>query len=220
MIPNRDYLPDRPQWPTRPAFHIMGTMPPDLAHAEALIDFWFGPPSSPERMRPRAVWFEPEGAFDAALRQRFLADHERAAAGALAAWQAVPESCLALVLLLDQLPRNLFRGTPRAFATDPLARQAARQAIDAGFDRGLPPVWRWFFYLPFEHAEDLADQALSLALHASLPEDGDKAEVLRYARGHYDIIARFGRFPHRNRILGRASTPEEDAFLRGPGSAF
>jgi uncharacterized protein (DUF924 family) len=194
--------------------------PPDLARAAALIDFWFGPPGTSERMRSRAVWFEPEATFDATLRRDFLADHERAAAGALAAWQEAPESCLALILLLDQLPRNLFRGTPRAFATDSLARQVARPAIAAGFDRRLPPVWRWFFYLPFEHAEDLADQALCLALHASLPEDQDKADALDYARRHYDIIARFGRFPHRNGVLGRTSTPEEAEFLRAPGSAF
>lgn len=194
--------------------------PPDLTRAEALLDFWFGPPGTPERTQAREVWFKADAAFDAACRRQFLGDHERAAAGELAAWQRAPESSLALVLLLDQLPRNLFRDTPRAFATDPLARQMARHAIDAGFDRRLPPVWRWFFYLPFEHAEELADQALCVALHQSLPEDGDKAELLHYARRHYEIIARFGRFPHRNRVLGRTSTPEEAEFLREPGSAF
>jgi uncharacterized protein (DUF924 family) len=192
----------------------------DLDRAAALLDFWFGPPGSAERERSRDVWFAPEPAFDASCRQRFLADQQRAASGGLAHWQAAPESCLALILLLDQLPRNLFRGSPLAYASDPLARQVARQAIAAGFDPALPPVWRWFFYLPFEHSEDLADQAMSLRLHAGLPEDEEKPKLLDYARRHYEIIARFGRFPHRNAILGRASTAAEAAFLRQPDSSF
>jgi uncharacterized protein (DUF924 family) len=196
------------------------TPPADAERAEALLDFWFGPRDSPERGRSRPVWFEPDADFDAALRQRFLADLERAAAGGLAHWQDTPEHCVALLLLLDQLPRNLFRGSPRAYASDPLARQVARQALTAGFDQALPPVWRWFVYLPFEHAEDLTDQARSLALHASLPEDDDKPLCLDYAQRHYDIIARFGRFPHRNRILGRVGTSEEEAFLQESDSAF
>jgi uncharacterized protein (DUF924 family) len=192
----------------------------DLDRAAALLDFWFGPPGSDEREQSRAVWFASEPSFDAACRQHFLADHERAAAGSLTHWQAAPESCLALILLLDQLPRNLFRGSPLAYASDPLARQVARQALAAGFDACLPPVWRCFLYLPFEHSEDLADQAMSLRLYAGLPEDEDKPEQLDYARRHYEIIARFGRFPHRNAILGRASTAEEEAFLRQANASF
>jgi uncharacterized protein (DUF924 family) len=193
---------------------------PDLDRAAALLDFWFGPPGSAERERPRDVWFSLEPSFDATCRQRFLADHQRAAAGGLPHWLAAPESCLALILLLDQLPRNLFRGSPLAYAADPLARQVARQALAAGFDARLPPVWRWFLYLPFEHSEDLADQAMSLRLYAGLPEDEDKPEQVDYARRHYEIIARFGRFPHRNAILGRASTAAEEAFLRQADSSF
>lgn len=193
---------------------------PDLDRTAALLDFWFGPPGSPGRERTRDVWFLRDAGFDAALRQHFLGDQQRAAAGALAHWQEAPESCLALVLLLDQLPRNLYRGTPLAFASDPEARAVARQAVGAGFDRTLPPVWRCFFYLPFEHSEDLGDQELCLRLHASLPEYGDKAEAIDYARRHHAIITRFGRFPHRNALLGRASTAEEAAFLREEGSSF
>ncbi len=192
----------------------------DLDRAAALLDFWFGPPGSAERERPRDVWFAPDPAFDGACRQHFVADQRRAALGGLAHWQAAAESCLALILLLDQLPRNLFRGSPLAYASDPLARQVARQALAAGFGAGLPPVWRWFFYLPFEHSEDLADQVMSLQLHADLPEDEDKPQLLDYARRHYEIIARFGRFPHRNAILGRASTAAEEVFLRQPDSSF
>jgi uncharacterized protein (DUF924 family) len=192
----------------------------DLDRAAALLDFWFGPSGSAERERSRDVWFAPDPAFDATCHQRFLADHQRAAAGGRAHWQAAPESCLALILLLDQLPRNLFRGSPLAYGSDPLARQAARQALAAGFAPALPPVWRWFLYLPFEHSEDLADQVMSLRLHAGLPEDEEKPKLLDYARRHCEIIARFGRFPHRNAILGRINTAEEEAFLRQPDSSF
>lgn len=182
--------------------------------ARALIDFWFGAPETPERHRPRDVWFKADLAFDAALRERFQDDHERAHHGALDDWQEEPESCLALLLLLDQLSRNLHRGTARAFASDARARAVARRALARGFDRALPPVWRWFFYLPFEHSENLDDQGLSLRLHASLPEDEDKASCMAYAQEHYDTIARFGRFPTRNRALARSSTAEEGAFLK------
>lgn len=190
------------------------------ASALAILDLWFGAPGSPERDRPRALWFEADAAFDAALRERLLTDHERAREGALDHWRRHHESCLALLLLLDQLPRNLFRGTARAFASDAPARAVARHARERGFAHGMPPVRRWFFYLPFEHSEDLADQGLSLRLHATLPDDADKASAMDWARRHYDIIARFGRFPHRNPVLRRISTPEEEAFLRLAESAF
>ena len=188
--------------------------------ARLLLDVWFGVPGSPEHDRPRDTWFKTDAAFDQELRDRFLADHEAAAAGRLAGWMAAPETCLALILLLDQLPRNLFRGSPRAFSCDAAARQAARHAVDRGFDRAVAPVRRWFVYLPFEHSEDLADQQRSLELYGSLPPDNDRDLCLRAAQRHYDIIARFGRFPHRNHVLGRASTAKEEAFLREPGSRF
>jgi uncharacterized protein (DUF924 family) len=182
--------------------------------AGTVLDFWFGAPGSAERDRPRDIWFETDSVFDATLRARFLRDHERAASGAYHTWLDQADGALALVLLLDQMPRNLFRGSPRAFASDPLAQDAARHAVSRNFDRGIAPVRRWFLYLPFQHSEILADQELSLVLTETLPEDEDKAVALDYARRHHAVIARFGRFPHRNGVLGRPSTPAEEAFLR------
>jgi uncharacterized protein (DUF924 family) len=188
--------------------------------ASALIDFWFGPPGSPTRFEQRAVWFEVDPTFDAQCRERFGALRERAAAGGCGDWALEAEPCLALILLLDQLPRNLFRGTATAFATDAQARDAAREALDYGFDRSLPASWRQFIYLPFEHSEDLADQELSVRLAAALARDPAFARALDYAQRHHAIIARFGRFPHRNAALGRISTSAEEAFLKEPNSSF
>lgn len=188
--------------------------------ATALIDFWFGPPRSPSRFQQRDVWFKVDPAFDAQCRNQFGALRERAAAGDCADWALEAEPCLALILLLDQFPRNLFRGTAKAFATDPQAREAAREALRRGFDRSLPASWRQFIYLPFEHSEDLTDQELSVKLAAGLARDPAFAQALDYAQRHQVIIARFGRFPHRNAPLGRKSTPEEEAFLKEPGSSF
>jgi uncharacterized protein (DUF924 family) len=190
------------------------------ACAFSLLDFWFGLPGSPEHNRSRDIWFKADPAFDEALRRRFLGDQEAAAGGARAHWLDAPDTALALVLLLDQLPRNLFRGSPRAYSSDAAARQAAARAVDHGFDRRVVPVRRWFFYLPFEHSEAMADQQRSLELYASLPFDEDRETCLRAAQQHHDIIARFGRFPHRNVVLGRHSTAEEEAFLREPSSRF
>jgi uncharacterized protein (DUF924 family) len=193
-----------------------------MSNVDDILGFWFGPPSDPGHTRPRERWFLKDPAFDAECARRFLGTHEKAAAGELRAWRDEPRGSLALLLLFDQFPRNIFRGTPRAFATDALAREVARHALARGHDVPLPPVWRWFFYLPFEHSEDLHDQRLSVSLFETLalrhPADG--SEVLDYARRHLEIIERFGRFPHRNAILGRESTPEEIAFLQEPGSSF
>jgi uncharacterized protein (DUF924 family) len=188
--------------------------------ARALIDRWFGPPGDPEREKEREIWFESTPEFDAALRTEFRADHEDATAGRLAAWEASVEGALALVLLLDQIPRNIFRGSPRAYASDALARGAADRALARGFDGAVPRAWRGFFYLPFEHSEDLADQERALALFAAMPPTPECPDPLRHARRHHEIIARFGRFPHRNAVLGRASTPVELAFLAEPDSSF
>lgn len=188
--------------------------------ATALIDFWFGPPRSPTRFQQREVWFKVDPAFDQQCRDGFGALRQRAAAGACADWVREAEPCLALILLFDQLPRNLFRGRADAFATDPQAREAARAALAHGFDRSLPATWRQFIYLPFEHSEDLADQELSVKLCTALARDPAFAGTLDYAQRHHAIIARFGRFPHRNAALGRKSTPEEEAFLQKPGSSF
>ena len=192
----------------------------DAARTKALLDFWFGAPGTPECDQPREIWFKADAAFDTALRAAFLEDHRRAAAGACAHWLQSCDSALALALLLDQLPRNLHRGQAEAFACDALARATARQAIARGHDMLLPPVRRGFLYLPFEHSEDLADQELALALYAAMPAGPHYDSQLDFARRHHAVIARFGRFPHRNQALGRVSTPEEEAFLASPDAPF
>lgn len=174
------------------------------SHRE-IIAFW--QEAGPKR------WFEPDAELDAQIRKRFFAAHEAAAAGELAGWKQSPEGALALLLLLDQFPRNMFRSTPRAFAMDASARQIARAAIEDGFDRKVDTALRTFFYLPFMHSENLADQEYCLALYRALGNE----EGLKYAEIHLDAIRRFGRFPHRNAILGRASTAEEIAYLESGG---
>ena len=159
-------------------------------------------------------WFRKDDAFDDEFRHRFLAAHEAAAAGTLDAWAASPTGALALLILLDQFPRNAFRGTPRMFATDAQASSIADQAVSRGFDQSVDVPLRLFFYLPFMHAERIADQQRSLALIEPLG-----GEALTAARAHLDIIARFGRFPHRNCVLGRRTTPEEQRFLDEGGFA-
>ena len=175
-----------------------------------VLDFWFAPGQE-------ARWFVKDEAFDAEVRARLGALHEAAAAGRLAAWKETAGGCLALVLLLDQVPRNLFRGEPRAFATDAAAVAVTRQALAGGLDRDLSQVQRLFLYMPLEHSEALADQEDCCRLVAELT---DKPEWADYARQHRDIIARFGRFPHRNAVLGRSNTEEETAFLAEPNSSF
>jgi uncharacterized protein (DUF924 family) len=172
-----------------------------------VVSFWIA-------AGPRA-WFTKSHAFDAQIRTRFEALHHAAARRELDDWAQTPLGALALLLLLDQFPRNLYRGSPHAFATDPLARRAAREAVDKGFDRQVDPELRQFFYLPFEHSERLEDQDRSMALCAA---SGD-AELVKWAKIHRDIIERFGRFPHRNASLGRTTTDEEQAFLRQGGFA-
>jgi uncharacterized protein (DUF924 family) len=157
-------------------------------------------------------WFEKDAGFDAEIATRFTGVYEAAAAGNLA-WDEIPQGALALLIVLDQFPRNMFRNDARTYATDPLARAVAARALDHGFDRDRPITDRQFFYLPFEHSEYLADQERCCALFAAT---GD-ADKLKWAALHADIIRRFGRFPHRNVLLGRATTPEEQAFLDGGG---
>jgi uncharacterized protein (DUF924 family) len=169
-----------------------------------LLDFW--------RAAGEKRWFSQDDALDAALRESFLPLHEAAAAGQLAAWSATADGALALVLLLDQFPRNAFRGTPRMYATDEQARAAADAAIRAGHDQAVEAPLRQFFYLPFMHSEQLADLDRCVALN-----EAAGGESLRFARHHRDIVQRFGRFPHRNDVLGRANTPEEERFLAEGG---
>jgi uncharacterized protein (DUF924 family) len=170
-----------------------------------VVSFWRE--AGPER------WFKKDESFDDDIRRRFLGLHEAAAAGKLAEWDKTAHGTLALLILLDQFPRNMFRGQARTFATDLTARAIAAGAIVRGFDSQVPKEMRSFFYLPFEHSEDMADQERALALYKAA---GD-ADDLKWGELHADIIRRFGRFPHRNAALGRATTPEEQAFLDGGG---
>lgn len=182
-----------------------------MGRAAAILEFWFG---TEPCARDPGVWFAADAAFDDACRAGFLADYERAAAGALDQWRGHAQDTLALILLLDQFPRNMFRGTSRAFATDAKALSVARQAVARGFDAVLPPRRRAFVYLPFEHSEDLADQDESVRLFRQLGEaDSSPSGYVKYAEQHREVIRRFGRFPSRNAILGRASTEEESRFL-------
>lgn len=183
-----------------------------------VLDFWFG--SGAERGRSHARWFRKDAAFDEAIRARFLPLVEQAAGGGLDAWRSAPESALALIVVLDQFPRNLFRETARAFATDAAARAVARQVIEAGWDTAMRPVERQFVYLPLEHSESLADQDECHRLMLALAAFPETAGLHEWAEKHRVIIRRFGRFPHRNAALGRESTPEEIEFLATPGSRF
>lgn len=177
-----------------------------MTEIEDVLTFW--------RAAGRDRWFAKDAAFDATCRSRFEAVWQEAAAGRLSAWEATPDAALALVLLLDQMPRNMFRGTAKAYATDPLAKEVAHRAVMRGLDQQIEPALRGFFYLPFEHSEQLADHDRAVALCEAL---GD-AEWLKWARHHRDLIARFGRFPHRNAVLGRQSAPEELEYLKQEGA--
>lgn len=178
-----------------------------------VIDYWFGAPGSPEHGKRRDVWFKDGRSIDAEVRDRFLPLHEEAASGGLDRWREDPRSCLALILVLDQFPRHMFRDGPLAYATDLRALETAKHALDAEFHRDRPFVELNFFYLPFSHTEDLAAQRRSVELRRALPEHEEKAKSIERAIEHMEVVARFGRFPHRNEILGRESTPEEVNFL-------
>ncbi|MBD2603000.1 DUF924 domain-containing protein [Scytonema hofmannii FACHB-248] len=191
-----------------------------MSQAKPILEFWFGHPDEPSYGKPRKTWFNKTPEFDEELRTRFGTDYQKAAGGHLDDWIDLPETCLALILLLDQFPRSIFRDTPEAFATDWEALSAAQQAIALGYDRHFLPVQRWFVYLPFEHSENLHHQHQSVKLFEQLSHDPDSASAIEYAYRHLEIIERFGRFPHRNAILGRTSTPEEIEFLQQPASSF
>jgi uncharacterized protein (DUF924 family) len=189
-----------------------------------LLEFWFSDFAKP-------LHFKVDAGFDEELRRRFGAQQREAADGRLAQWERDPDSALALVLLLDQLPRNLYRRSPRAFATDAMGLATAERAIARGFDAAQPADRRWFFYLPFEHSEKPADQARAVELFrawaapqfAALTDTREREELERhlwFVERHREIIERFGRFPHRNEALGRPSTEEELAFLKEPHSGF
>ena len=202
-----------------------------IAPASDVLDFWFTPDPGQPADAMRAAWFTKDDAFDDEIRRRFGALIDAALAGGLRDWDAHgPAGALARILLLDQFTRNVYRGTPRAFAGDALAVAAAQALVEAELDLALPPLQRSFVYLPFEHAEDLALQDTAVALYARLDRDATviASAALRkaiggnldYAHRHRAVIERFGRFPHRNPILGRESTPAEQEYLAQPGSGF
>lgn len=188
---------------------------------DEVLAFWFGTPDAADYGQARAAWFRKDDAFDTQIRARFLTEVEAAIAGQRADWATSPQGALALFILLDQFPRNLFRNTARAFAGDTAALALAGRVVGEGWDRTLLPVQRVFAYLPFEHSEALADQERSVALFAALAEaHPETASYLDYAQRHREVIVRFGRFPHRNGVLGRSSSPAEADYLAQPGSGF
>ncbi len=187
---------------------------------EEILDFWFGREGEEGYGEFQEAWFTKDPGFDREVRDRFEDVYEEAAAGRLDHWKDEAKSCLALIILLDQFPRNMFRGDPKTYATDEKALEAARHAVERAYDRELTPYGRLFLYLPFEHSEDVEDQRFSVKLFRGLAAQMGSEDLLGYAVRHLEIIERFGRFPHRNEILRRATTPEEAEFLRGPDSSF
>ena len=183
-----------------------------------VLEFWFGAGGDYGKRDNR--WFAKDEAFDDEIRRRFSPLVEALSAGGHRGWLDDARACLARIVALDQFPRQIHRGSPRAFAADPLALEAARLAVASGYDTAMLPVERLFAYLPFEHSESLADQERACELMRPLAQYPETGDALRYAEAHRAIIARFGRFPHRNAALGRSSTAEEIDFLRQPGSAF
>ena len=183
--------------------------------AEKVLRFWFADEQGSKESMIQSRWFFPTPEFDRLCTTRFFTSYEDAAHGLLEDWNNEPRSCLALVLLLDQFPRNMFRGTARAFATDAKACELTRHAVSAGFYRELSPIMRMFLYLPLEHSENLNDQLESVRLTSELvSENRDYTEILEYAEQHLKTFRRFGRFPGRNDALGRQSTQEELNFLK------
>jgi uncharacterized protein (DUF924 family) len=188
---------------------------------QGVLDFWFLPAGAPGHGAARAEWFRKDSGFDARIRDGFGDQVEGALSGGYRDWDATPQGALARILLLDQFTRNIFRDTPRAFAGDALALQAAEALLAKADDRQLSAIERWFAYLPYMHAETVGMQARSVTLFQELHRaSASFAGPLDFAIRHRDIIARFGRFPHRNAILGRVSTAEEVEFLKQPGSGF
>ncbi len=190
------------------------------ATPEEILAFWFGREGEEGYGQFREAWFTKDPDFDREIRDRFEDVYEAAMAGKLEAWKEEARSCLALIIVLDQFPRNMFRGDPRMYAADGLALAAARHAVEQAYDRELPPFQRMFVYLPFEHSENLEDQRFSVELFRRLAEETGSEDLVVYAVRHLRIIERFGRFPHRNEILGRRTTPEEAKFLEEPDSSF
>jgi uncharacterized protein (DUF924 family) len=203
----------------------MSTLPPAAA---AVIDFWFGriPDDAATAVAQRKLWWSKDAAIDADMRTRFATLINAAASGIHDDWTETPRGQLALILLFDQFPRNIYRDTPQSFEYDERALQLAQELVATTADRSLRRIERVFCYLPLEHAESIEMQRLSVELFTALAADSPEPErktfagYVEYAVRHHEVIARFGRFPHRNRILGRVSTREENDFLKRPGSSF
>lgn len=194
-----------------------------MTYPQEVLEFWFGTldPAQLSYSGRRKVWFGRDSAFDDAIRQRFLNTYQQAAVNGLDYWRDTPLGTLALILVLDQFPRNMFRNSPQAFATDEKARAIASDAVEHQLDQQLHAVQRLFMYLPLEHSEAIADQDRSVRLFEALTNQAPELiDCLDYAQRHRDVIERFGRFPHRNVILGRESTEAELEFLKQPGSSF
>jgi uncharacterized protein (DUF924 family) len=186
-----------------------------------VLDFWFRPENDPMHLQPRPEWFRKDAAFDASIRDGFGTLIEEALAGRIDDWSSTEQGTVARIVVLDQFTRNVFRDTARAFAGDAQALAAAKALVASGRDRVLPAAHRMFVYLPFEHAEDLGLQDECVRLMQALgAADGRFGDLVGYAEKHRVIIRRFGRFPHRNALLGRSSTPDELEFLKQPGSSF
>jgi len=191
-----------------------------MSSPQEVLDFWFGREGEEGYGEFREAWFNRDPEFDREIRDRFEPVYEEAAAGRLDHWKSEASSCLALIVVLDQFPRNMYRGDARMYAADEKAREAARHAVEHAYDRELSPYGRLFMYLPFEHSEELDDQRLSVELFRGLATEMGSEDLLGYAVRHLEIVERFGRFPHRNEILGRRTTLEESKFLSGPDSYF
>ena len=180
--------------------------------AREILSFWFGTTDLSVEVVPRQIWFRSTPEFDGYLSRTYTGVHERAAAGALDHFKDTPEDCLSLIIVLDQFPRNIYRGTARAYASDAKAREIAKHALARGYERNFHTRPRLFVYLPFEHSEILADQERGLELYRALNDE----RSLNSATAHHDAIRRFGRFPHRNAVMGRKNTPEEEEYLKDP----
>lgn len=195
----------------------MSTHQADIA---TVLDFWFATPADPAWGTMRSAWWEKDAAFDQSCRDAGLALHARALRGELDVWKEEPLGALAFVVLCDQLPRNMFRGTPQMYGSDPLALAGAKLIDARGWRSGYTAVQKLFSHMPYEHAENVPDQEQHVAFVRDEYHGPEKEDCLQSAERHLEIVARFGRFPHRNEILGRQTTPEEAAFLKEPNSSF
>ena len=180
--------------------------------AEEILNFWFGSTNLAKPLEKRQVWFRSTPEFDLEIKDRFTETHKRASEGKLDFLKGMPGEYLSLIIILDQFPRNIYRGTPKAYVSDPKALEISSLALDLGYDAEFGLRQKIFTYLPFEHSENLEHQERALSLFMKLGDDNSKNS----AQGHFDAIKKFGRFPHRNKILGRLNTPEEEEYMKNP----